>query len=61
MSAITALEDESDPTYTHFAHRQEFLRLLDGFLELDLRGNVEPRDHEEEERLVDQLGDVVST
>jgi hypothetical protein len=57
----TTLEDESDPTYTHFAHRQEFLRLLDGFLTLDLQGDVGQREHEAEERLVDQLGDIVSS
>jgi type VI protein secretion system component VasF len=58
--STAAIEDENDPTYTHFAHRQEFLRLLDRFLKLDLRGYVGQKEHEEEERLVDQLGNIVS-
>ena len=55
-----ALGDDSDPTFTHFAHRSEFLDLLKRFLDLDLRRDPDQREDEEEVRLLDQLGAIVS-
>lgn len=59
MSA--ALEDDADPTYTHFSHRLEFLTLLDRFLAIDLRSSPDQTEDEEEERMVGQLGAIVSS
>ena len=55
-----SLEDDSDPTYTHFAHRAEFLKLLSRFLSIDVERQPLTREDEEEERLVGNMGAVVS-
>ncbi|WWD22528.1 hypothetical protein CI109_107021 [Kwoniella shandongensis] len=59
MSKTAPLEDESDPTYTHFAHRNEFLILLHRFLSLDICSKSTTKDEEEEEILVTSLGGIL--
>jgi hypothetical protein len=56
----TALGSDADPTYTHFEHRDEFLKLLDELLELDMRTNPTLKEEEDEVKLVDQMGAIVS-
>ncbi|ORY25084.1 armadillo-type protein [Naematelia encephala] len=41
----TSLEDESDLTYTHFAHRDEFRQLIEPFLAIDI--STEPSEAED--------------
>nr|XP_019048752.1 hypothetical protein I302_02526 [Kwoniella bestiolae CBS 10118]OCF27682.1 hypothetical protein I302_02526 [Kwoniella bestiolae CBS 10118] len=53
------LEDDSDPTYTHFAHRAEFLELLGRFLTIDIIRESDARDDEDEEGLVTSLGAIL--
>jgi hypothetical protein len=55
-----ALEDDSDPTYTHFAHRGEFIDLLQQSLALDLLHEPTQKENEQEERLVNAMGTIVS-
>lgn len=55
----TALDSDSDPTYTHFGHRDEFLKLLQRLLELDLRRDATVKEDEDEVKLVDQMGGIV--
>ncbi|WWD08947.1 hypothetical protein V865_007062 [Kwoniella europaea PYCC6329] len=57
--ASAPLEDDSDPTYTHFAHRAEFLELLGRFLEIDITGESGPKEDEDEEGLVNNLGTIL--
>ncbi len=54
-----ALEDDGDPTYTHFAHRPDFLKLLSPFVAVDLSRDPSEREDEEEEKLVKALGAIV--
>lgn len=54
-----SVEGESDPTYTHFAHRDGFLRLLKAFLELDLSFDPDEDENEGEERSMISLGLIV--
>ncbi|WVQ93564.1 hypothetical protein IAU59_000639 [Kwoniella sp. CBS 9459] len=54
-----ALEDDSDPTYTHFAHRSEFLDLLDRFLNLDIERESDVKEDEVEDFLVNALGGIL--
>lgn len=55
-----ALEEESDPTFTHFAHRADFKRLLERFIILDVGGQSTIEEEEEEDKLVEALGAIVS-
>jgi hypothetical protein len=66
------LGDASDPTYTHFAHRDEFLALLQQVLAYDLGENIqgdgsavalkkEKSQEEEEDRLIKLMGAIVRT
>ena len=57
----TALDSDADPTYTHFGHRDEFQKLLGRLLELDLGREPTVKEEEDEVKLVDQMGDIVST
>ncbi|WWC99224.1 hypothetical protein V866_006120 [Kwoniella sp. B9012] len=57
--ASVPLEDDSDPTYTHFAHRAEFLELLGRFLGIDITGESGSKEDEDEEGLVDSLGAIL--
>lgn len=61
MSELPAVESESDPTYTHFTHRDEFNALLNEFLrrtKLD-EEHVDEEDQAKEVRLVNQMGGIV--
>ncbi|OCF31205.1 cofactor D [Kwoniella heveanensis BCC8398] len=53
------LEDDSDPTYTHFAHRSEFLALLERFRSLDIERESDAKEDEVEDALVDSLGGIL--
>ncbi|KAK4685879.1 tubulin-specific chaperone D, partial [Tremellales sp. Uapishka_1] len=53
------LEDDSDPTYTHFAHRTEFLQLLDQVLAVNIEQRPSIREDEVEEGLVAALGAIL--
>lgn len=55
------LEDDSDPTYTHFAHREEFLKLLGELLKLDLSQTPDTEGNETEEKLVTSQGAIVGS
>lgn len=55
------LEDDTDPTYTHFSHRTEFLAHLADFLSLDLSHDPSESEQEHEEGLVRAMGAIVST
>nr|XP_019014520.1 uncharacterized protein I206_00602 [Kwoniella pini CBS 10737]OCF53301.1 hypothetical protein I206_00602 [Kwoniella pini CBS 10737] len=57
--AFAPLEDDSDPTYTHFAHRAEFLGLLNRFLEIDITAKSSSKDDEEEEVFVKSMGAIL--
>ncbi|OCF59625.1 cofactor D [Kwoniella mangroviensis CBS 10435] len=54
--ASAPLEDDSDSTYTHFAHRAEFMELLGRFLEIDITTQSDSREDEDEEGLVNSMG-----
>jgi hypothetical protein len=54
------LEDDTDPTYTHFSHRTEFLSHLADFLALDLSHDPSESDEEHEEGLARAVGAIVS-
>lgn len=66
MSAAPAPErgqddfDDSDPTYTHFQHRAEFMSLLSKFLAIDLGADPTSAEDKDEGALVTQLGNIVS-
>ncbi|BEJ12462.1 hypothetical protein CspHIS471_0209220 [Cutaneotrichosporon sp. HIS471] len=51
--------DDSDPTYTHFQRRAEFMPLLSNFLSIDLAAEPTPREDKEEGALVTQLGNIL--
>ena len=53
------LEDDSDPTFTHFAHRDEFLGLLAQFLAVDLASEPSASEDEAEIGLVRSMGGIV--
>jgi hypothetical protein len=53
------LEDDTDPTYTHFSHRTEFLAHLADFLSLDLSLDPSESEQEDEEGLVRAMGAIV--
>ena len=56
---VQVLEDDADPTYTHFTHRQQFLDLLNELLSLDLHHDPSASEDESEEKLVSSLGQIV--
>ncbi|WVR03591.1 hypothetical protein IAU60_000583 [Kwoniella sp. DSM 27419] len=58
-SAVAPLADDSDPTYTHFAHRAEFLVLLERFLQIDIAPPCSDKEGEAEEALVTSLGSLL--
>jgi hypothetical protein len=58
-SMSTILEDDSDPTFTHFAHRAEFLALLDQLLVVDIGSSPDDVQERAEKVLVKQLGQIV--
>ena len=60
LTMSMALEDDADPTYTHFAHRSEFLHQLNRFIKLDLTRDPDQFEDEDEERSVARLGSIVS-
>lgn len=54
-----ATANDAEPTYTHFAHRVEFLTRLEQFLALDVSRAPSEREDENEEKLAKALGAVV--
>lgn len=52
--------DDSDPTYTHFQHRAEFMSLLSRFLAIDLSADTTAAEDKDESSQVTQLGNIVS-
>lgn len=52
--------DDSDPTYTHFQHRDEFAGLLAKLLAIDLAHAPTDTEDKDETSLVTQLGGIVS-
>ncbi|WWC58144.1 uncharacterized protein I303_100679 [Kwoniella dejecticola CBS 10117] len=57
--AAIPLEDESDPAYTHFAHRDEFLGLLNRFCLIEITAGSTSREDEDEEVLLNSLGSIL--
>ncbi|WVQ76181.1 hypothetical protein IAR50_005840 [Cryptococcus sp. DSM 104548] len=55
MDDTAPLADDCDPTYTHFAHRAQFLALQDRFLALDLCQQSGETEEEAEVALVDEM------
>lgn len=53
------LQDEVDPTYTHFAHRDEFMERLGRFLAIDTATNPTTEVDRTEQALVTELGTIV--
>ncbi|CAK9785549.1 ARM repeat-containing protein [Cutaneotrichosporon oleaginosum] len=51
--------DGSDPTYTHFQHRAEFMSLLSAFLAIPLAADPTPAEDKNESGLVTQLGNIL--
>ena len=58
MAVEVGLED--DPTYTQFAHKDQFLDLLGQLLQVDIRTEPSDLEDEQEVKLVDDLGALVS-
>lgn len=59
--AVTAeVVDDSDPTYSHFGHRDEFLGLLSKFLATDVQAKPSAEETEDEDELVKKMGAIVS-
>jgi hypothetical protein len=54
--SVVALEDDADANITHFAHRDEFLRLLAKLLE-----KLDENDERGLDVLVTAMGGIVST
>ncbi len=52
--------DESDPTYTHFTHRTEFIHLLDKFLTRRVDAKSVDKEDEQEDGWVREMGAIVS-
>ena len=50
---------EDDPTYTHFTHRDEFLRLLATLLQVDLHHAPTSEEDEAETEVLKQLAAIV--
>ncbi|TYJ51709.1 hypothetical protein B9479_007714 [Cryptococcus floricola] len=59
MDDTAPLADDCDPTYTHFAHRAQFIALLDRFLALDLCHESGETEEEAEVGLVDEMGEIL--
>jgi hypothetical protein len=59
-SAPASPLDDSDPTYTHFAHREQFLELLDRFCRYCVEEKTTAKEDEVEEALVSEMGAIVS-
>ncbi|KAK8845579.1 hypothetical protein IAR55_006295 [Kwoniella newhampshirensis] len=59
MSRAAPLGADSDPTFTHFAHRVEFLALLHQLLSLDTCRESSIKEDEQEEDLVTSLGAIL--
>jgi len=53
------LEDDSDPTYTHFAHHAEFMALLKKFMAIDTSQSASDREDYLEGGLVKHMGNIV--
>ncbi|KAL1413221.1 hypothetical protein Q8F55_000974 [Vanrija albida] len=59
MSNPPPIEDDADPTYSHFAHRAEFEAQLARFLAIDVCGEPSAADDDAEVRLVNSLGAIL--
>lgn len=53
-------DDTSDPTYSRFVHREPFLRLLHELLALPLDQSTSEDEDAKEDKLVQQMGYMVS-
>lgn len=58
-AAQDAAQDEADPTYTHFAHRAQFMAGLGRFLAVDPAQDPALDDERKEKALVLELGTIV--
>lgn len=52
--------DDADPTYSHFGHRNEFLRLLNEFVATDVQTTPSTAENDAEDELVKKMGAIVS-
>lgn len=54
-------ESDSDPTYTHFTHRDEFTQLLNEFLQRSILDQefTQADEADKERKLVEQMGGIV--
>jgi hypothetical protein len=57
--STTALEDDSDPTYTHFSHRDEFFRLHARFLAATEGSSTRISGDKEETAGLEAMGAIV--
>ncbi|EIW73358.1 hypothetical protein TREMEDRAFT_26174 [Tremella mesenterica DSM 1558] len=53
------LEDDSDPTYTHFAHRDEFINLLTRLVSVDVTHSPSEVEEQAEVAIVKSLGSIL--
>ncbi|RXK40761.1 hypothetical protein M231_02013 [Tremella mesenterica] len=53
------LEDDSDPTYTHFAHRNEFINLLTRLVSVDVTHSPSEVEEQAEVAIVKSLGSIL--
>lgn len=59
-ASLAEVVDDSDPTYSHFGHRHEFLSLLEQFLNVDVQATPSAGDGDAEDELVKKMGAIVS-
>lgn len=59
-NALAEVADDSDPTYSNFGHRDEFLGLLKQFLATNVQATPSPEESEAEDELVKKMGAIVS-
>lgn len=59
--ASKPLEDDSDPTYTHFAHRDEFMAILDKFTAINTEAPATSGEDFTEGGMVKSMGNIVSS
>lgn len=59
-TTLAEVVDDSDPTYSNFGHRDEFLELLKQFLAANAQATPSPEESEAEDELVKKMGAIVS-
>lgn len=55
-----ALEEDSDPLLTHFAHRDEFFELFGRFIKVDVGVEPSTKEDADEEGCLKSMGWIVS-